>query len=521
MEQEYLRELFSFQVEHKNYTNAGADLFQIEPTELGAKILNSYGLYFKPQDHGFVIAAPCILHTDSGLLELKKDFVGNVKLSFAVFTGDKYFFDHCKLPYDPPGEYVYYFNNLNPSERRTKLLLNNYSIKESERVKLHTKEFSGPLVRDDANQYVIPQVFDCRNQIVSDNQYDLVIDESKNTYYLSLARMADGLYTVEYNGELLTAYCAKASFIRRIPLLILEIFTDPDLPEQFRISKVINGVQYLDYKQFCLHFGFKLCYWRYKIIPVNLPSNTWIKLQTNQSGSNFKPEMVRIHNCQDYVLFTSEAAIEIPNEGLVVNLYRLNWDNKCRLSYQKYQHCKLDFWVGMNNDCWCREMCPTHYEHKCPARFTEELIGPLPNLGGESTSYYTENNQQFAELTLYLIYKNGSYTIVEDYQPPATGDFNHCSIEYLDDAAIQFVNKADVTSVNLHYYIPGKISQQDVTMNKLGNVFTTDKIVKRASQQHKITTADQIVYWFTYERLNRQKYNSDVFSHIFKSFWLN
>lgn len=521
MEQEFLRELFSFRIEHRNLTNAGADLFQMEPTEDGAKTLNSYGLHFKPQDHGFVIAAPCIFHADSGLLELKKEFAGSVKLSFAVFTSDKYFFDHSKLPYDPPGEYVYYFNNLNPNERRTKLLLSNYSVKENERVKLHTKEFAGPLVRDSANQYVLPHVFDCRNQIVPDNQYDLVIDESKNTYNLSLARMADGLYTVEYNGELLTAYCAKASFIRRIPLLILEIFTDPDLPEQYRICKLLDGVQYLDYKQFCLHFGFKLCYWRYKIIPVNLPSNTWIKLKTNQSGITFKPEMVRIHKCHDYVLFTSEKAIEIPNEELIVNLYRLSWDNNCRWSYQKYRFCDLDYWVGKNNDFWCRELCQNNNSYKCPARFTEELIGPLPNIGGESTLYYTENNQQFAELTLYLVYENGNYTIIENYQPPAAGDFTHCSLEYSDDAAIKFFNKNDVISATLHYYIPGKISQQDVTMNKLGNVFTADKIAKRISQQLKITAADQIVYWFTYERLNKQKYNSDVFSHIFRSFWLN
>ena len=55
-------------------------------------------------------------------------------------------------------------------------------------------------------------------------RYDFIVNEYENTYRLDLSRLADGLYTVEYNGESLTCYCTKASFIRRVPLLILEIF---------------------------------------------------------------------------------------------------------------------------------------------------------------------------------------------------------------------------------------------------------------------------------------------------------
>lgn len=519
MEQLYLKELFSFQVEHRKRTNPDEKLFQMEPTEEGAKTLNSYGLYFKVQDKGFVIAAPCIQHTDTGLLELKNPFGGNTKLAFAVFTTDKYFFDHSDLPYDPPGEYVYYFNNLNGNERRTKLLLSKCSIKETERVKLHIKQFTGTVVKSTQQETLLPQVFNCRGNLVPKTQYDVEIDEYQNTYLLDLARMVDGLYTVEYNGERLTCYCTKASFIRRIPLFILEIFTDPDVPEKYQIIKQVNGVQYIDNKQFCLYFGINFYYWRYKIIPVKLPSSSWIKIITDQSDYTFNPDKTRIHNCQDYVQFTSEQEIDTPDEELTVNLYQLVWNSQCRLSTElKYLYCSQDFWIAQDGEFWCRELCQNAYNYKCPARYMGELIGQLPKPGGESTLYYTEDEKVIAQLTLYLVHENGNYLIKETYDPPAAGDFTHSVIENVDDVTIQFVNKVSMSYVILHYLVTDKISQQDMTMNKIGNLYQMENIVKRLYPQSKISIADQIVYWFTYELIsNKKTYTSEKFTHVFKT----
>ena len=222
MEQQYLQPLFSFRAEHKNISDPEPGLFQMEPTEAGEKTLQSYKLYFKAQESGFTVIAPCLRHTD-GKLELENQFLDGTKLSFAVFTNDKYFFDRSGLPYDPPGEYVYYFNNLNADERRSKLLLENFSVKDSERVRLHTKEFTGKLVKNDTDEILLPSVYDCKGKLVHESRYDFIVNEYENTYRLDLSRLADGLYTVEYNGESLTCYCTKASFIRRVPLLILEI----------------------------------------------------------------------------------------------------------------------------------------------------------------------------------------------------------------------------------------------------------------------------------------------------------
>ena len=133
----------------------------MEPTEAGEKTLQSYKLYFKAQESGFTVIAPCLRHTD-GKLELENQFLDGTKLSFAVFTNDKYFFDRSGLPYDPPGEYVYYFNNLNADERRSKMLLENFSVKDSERVRLHTKEFTGKLVKNDTDEILLPSVYDCK-----------------------------------------------------------------------------------------------------------------------------------------------------------------------------------------------------------------------------------------------------------------------------------------------------------------------------------------------------------------------
>lgn len=519
MKQQYLQALFSFRAEHKNLTNLDVGLFQMEPTEEGRKTLQSYGLHFKPQESGFVIAAPCFLADDHGLLELEHQFVGKTKLAFVVFTNDKYFFDHSGLPYDPPGEYVYYFNNLNADERRTRILLEEFSVKDSERVKLHTKQFSGEAAKNAEDEFIVPRVYDCQGKIISETQYEFTVNEYQNTYFLDLSRLPDGLYTVEYDEQILTCYCTKASFIRRIPLLILEIFIDPAVPEEYQIVKVENGIQYIDHKDFCLHFGLNLYYWQYKIIPINVPPCTWIKVQADQSPYTFTPDKIRLHQQLDYVLFTSQQKIDIPNEDeFMVNLYRVGWQAECRLTTDAYKFCLQDYGIEIDNDLRCREVVDDKCIYPCPAYCIEdELIGALPKPGGEETRYYTEDGKPFAQLTLYLVYKNGEYLITDTYDPPSDpGHFTHCVIEEQEDVTIQFRNKVTMSYVILHYKITGKIGQQDMYMNKIGNIYSMDKIVKRFFPYLKIVKGDQIVYWFTYELITKQVYTSEKFTHIFQ-----
>lgn len=513
MEQEYLQELFSFQAELQQSSDAG--LFEMEPTEEGAKALSSYGLYYKPTDNGFTVAAPFIEHPDTGLMELKNQFDGDVKLSFAVFTSDPQFFDHADLPYDPPGEYVYYLNNLNENERRTQLLvLDNCGLKETERVKLHTKQFLFQIVRDEQNKSVVPWVLDYRGNIIPETRYNWVIDEKQNTFSLDLSRLADGLYTIQnrITGST-TYYCTKASFIRRIPLLILEIFTDPNLPEKYRVTKRVDGVQYLDPKQFGIHFGNYSYYWKYVIIPVNIPPCTWLKIQTNNSLYPFQPDKVKVMNL-DPIIFTSTQAIDTPNEALVVSLYRQNWNSDCRLTSPKYKDCNQDYWIEYSNDYWCRyKEYDGNYKYKCPARCTDELIGQLPKPGEVYTKYYVEAGKQYAQMTFYLVKENNQYVLKPTYEP--TGEFTYKVLGDKGDITIQFINNVVVVKVTLHFAIPGKMGRHHFHMRKIGGVYSLDQFIKRMFPYLRITQGDKIDYSFTYDLSNGQRVASATYSYEF------
>jgi hypothetical protein len=407
VEQEYLRKLFSFQaVVKQSPDNTGAGRFLMEPTEEGAKTLSSYGLHFKPKENGFVVVAPCIPQAGSGLLELKTQFAGGAKLSFAVFCNDPHFFDYAELPYDPPGEYVYYINNLNENDPGTQLLfLNNRGLTPDQRVMLHTKQFTFPIVRDGQNKIVLPWVLDCRGNIIPETRYDPAIDERRNTYSLDLSRLPDGLYTIQNRITGSTRYyCTKASFIRRIPLVILEIFADPNLPEKCRIVQAINGVQYLNLNNFTVHIGNYSYFWKYIIRPVNIFSSVWVKAKTGNSAYPFTPEKIKITGQESPAVFTSGQAIDTPNNELNVMLYRMNWNGDCRLATQKYKYCNQDYGIQINNDFWCLyKDSDGIYKYKCPARSTDELIGVLPKPGEAATRYYKEAGQQFAEITLFLV----------------------------------------------------------------------------------------------------------------------
>ncbi|HBF36147.1 MAG TPA: hypothetical protein DDW50_02375 [Firmicutes bacterium] len=379
MGQENLQKLFAFQVFTKKQPTVGAIGYQMEPTEDGAKVLNSYGLYFKSQDNGFTVVAPVIQNNDNGLAKLQNQFSGAEKLSFAGFTTYKNLFTLSDLPNDAPGDYVYYFNNLDANARRTKLLLDGCGIKKSERVPLHSKQFSGSIAKDAANQEISPNVYDCQGNAVAANQYDVEFDESQNSYLLDLSRMADGLYTIEYNGEKTTCYCAKASFIRRIPLFILEIFVGPEVPNQYQLIQRQDDIQYLDSKGFHLYFGINYDYWQYKIIPVNIPLPSGLKVQTDQTDYTFSPDQAQIDCYMNPVWFTSEQVIDTPNDDLTINLYRVNSTNS-----------------------------------------SLELIGPLPKTDELETTYYTENDKSYAQMTLYLVYENGEYLILKTYDGSTT-----------------------------------------------------------------------------------------------------
>lgn len=56
-----------------------------------------------------------------------------------------------------------------------------------------------------------------------------------------------------------------------------------------------------------------------------------------------------------------------------------------------------------------------------------------------------------------------------------------------------------------------------MTMNKIGNIYQMEKVVQRFYPQLKLEKGDQIVYWFTYELIDKQVYTSEKFTHIFNS----
>jgi hypothetical protein len=380
MGQENLQELFSFKVAYKKYPEIMSGFFKFEPTFAGAKTLQSYGLHFKAQDQGFVIVAPCFEHSDTGLWELQNQFVAQEKLSFVAFTSDPAFFERAELPYDTPGEYVYYFNNINEKSRSSKLLLDNCGVKVGERIKLHTKQFTWQLVKD-GPAYITPRVCDCWGNTVAAIRYDYTIDEVQNTYRLDLSRLVDGLYTIEYNRQYTTCYFVKASFIRRIPLLILDVFVGGDVPEDYQVIQRIDDIQYIDHKKFHLYFGNYWYYWRYKLIPVNTPPCLKLKIQTDQRDYSFTPECHKIDCYRNPVRFTLEQPIDTPNDDLTVNLYRVD---------------------SIDPDA------------------SPQLIGPLPKAEEMKTTYYTQDDKSYAQMNLYLVYENGQYLIKETYEEPVT-----------------------------------------------------------------------------------------------------
>ncbi|MCP3925572.1 MAG: hypothetical protein GY714_23635 [Desulfobacterales bacterium] len=414
MENNYLQELFRLDCLNNFYKDGLEGVFEMEPTESGQKVLDSYNLHFKKQESGFVVAAPFSGKDDNGC-ELRKPFEDDAKLSFAIFTNDKYFLEHSELPAnDSPGDYVYYFNNLDESKRNTSLLIDVEAVRGTERVRLHTHSFS---FEKTGEQH--PVVRNCHGEVIPVAEYDSAIDEIKKQYIVDLTRKGDGLYTVEYNSVSTIYYCQKASFIRRVPLVVVEIFTNPDVPEAYRIIKKIGDKQYIDPKAFRLHFGVYVLYWRYRIIPEDVSSLTRVKVKTNKDEYTFSPESRRVNACQDHLIFTSDQVINKLDKEIETGLYKLTWFNHHHCwCYNHYYYCDQNYGIHVGFRFMCRKQSYDHYgkiiyNHECPAYCEDILIGQLPKPDEVKTDYYYEDEKYIAEMTLYLTQDCDEYQISE------------------------------------------------------------------------------------------------------------
>lgn len=335
-----------------------------------------------------------------------------MKLAFVLYTNDAHFFDYSELPYDTPGEYVYYFNNLDENKRNTMLLLQVDGVSKEERVRIHTKKIEYLL---DSNAK--SRVLDCYGKMIPETEYDYQIDHINKKCIIDLTRKGDGFYIVEYGNESSAFYCVPASFIRKIPLAIIELFVNPSVPKMYQIVNRMNGKQYIDSKKFRLHFGIFTVYWRYKIIPRNIHQSICIKVKVSGDKYQFTPDRVRIGCSQEPIIFTSTQMINKEND-IVVSLYKVTFHSHDKCNWKKkYYYCGKMYGFYKKSKFVCRR---SHlkdgkkiFKYNCPVKCHEHLIGTLPKPDEIHTRYYYENDKYFAEMSLYLIHKNCELIISE------------------------------------------------------------------------------------------------------------
>ena len=418
MEEVLLKELFRFVPVFKGYKNNAGSLFSAAPMEEGEKALSGYRLTFRELDAGFAVIADCRGDIQGEDAELLKPFDDNAKLSFVMHVHDDNFFKNSELPYDPPGEYVYYLNNLDANERRTKLLLERKGIEVSEKVLLRGQPFSTPLRRHENSNVLQPLILDCRGNEISGTGDVIVIDELKDEYRIDLSEHPDGQYSIRYGEEEEIFYSARSSLKRTAPLLIVEIFTGPDIPAEYSIIKTVNGKQYADPKDFGAHFGIYSSWWRYKIYPLDLDRNTWTKIKTNNDNYTFVPERQKTGDEDEPVIFTSARLMEEVPADFEAGIYYQDWNNECWTN-PKYYYCGGNYGIWIEDEFRCRyhKHC-SHYHHHnkncypydCPARQEDFLISLLPRLDEyQGAAYYEEDGKFIAEVSLYIVEKDGKF----------------------------------------------------------------------------------------------------------------
>ena len=239
-----------------------------------------------------------------------------------------------------------------------------------------------------------------------------------------------------------------------------------------------DGVQYIDNKDFRLHFGLNLFYWQYKIIPINVPPCTWIKVQAEPTSSSFVPDKVRVHQQLDHVLFTSQEKMEIPDEdGLVVSLYRVGWHEACRLTEEAYKFCLQDYGIERDNELGVGKWSIINVSIRVRLLHRGWTHWRTAKTRGDSRITIRKMAKTMPNWRCILSTRMVNIWLLTLWSAVRSGHFTHCAwrIWRCNNSVLE-----QSTHVLCDFALQSyrKIGQQNMHMNKIGNIYSMDKIVK-------------------------------------------
>ena len=107
--------LFFLALKHSLHPKANRSLFEVEPIFDCKALMTNLKFDFYQNDEGFGVAAPADEVFDDNRLHTPVTQPEN-RLSFAVFTQDQDFYKDSFLPEETPGQFIYYFDNLDGTQ---------------------------------------------------------------------------------------------------------------------------------------------------------------------------------------------------------------------------------------------------------------------------------------------------------------------------------------------------------------------------------------------------------------------
>ncbi|MFT4924937.1 MAG: hypothetical protein ACI8WB_001027 [Phenylobacterium sp.] len=319
----YYKPLFFLQLAHSAHALANKTLFELEPTAPCREVMTNLALVFYQNAQGFSVAAQVKNDTEPWQL-LKPLTREQLTLSFVLFSANQHFYPDSFLPFDPPGQFVYCFDNLDGSTARTRSLTETDGIT----VALRLPMVSGGIVAERSS--TPPQLSDANGQLVP---LTTRLTHSDGQYRIDLAGLVAGRYCLSDDRGSQDYYVCSAAFARRAPIAVIEVYLHRQVDNDYQIieyrqpwqpdTMTADIGQFISPKQWALHFG-RFCYfWRYRIKTSErlAAAAQVIQIQSSDEHCVFEPGFMVIDPTTKDIVFTGTRSVSLTEDWPLLQLY--------------------------------------------------------------------------------------------------------------------------------------------------------------------------------------------------------
>lgn len=249
---------FAVDILHDYYPDGISQDFSVVPTPHCQRILQKYGLLFKPSPAGFGV-----LYETAGGAKPKCPFEQPLNLSFVLRSKSAYLYNYSELPLDKSFQQAFVLSNRQKNLSNGQRLLSadpaGEFLSALDLLDLRQQRFQ--VATESSADSVLWELFDNQQALLQRQRVATV--EGVATYLVDLSQRQPGRYLLRRDGIEYLHFYADEQLTGRSPFGLIEIAIDPSVTDAFRFVDADGSVLFRRYQ---LKLPVRKTTWEYFVV---------------------------------------------------------------------------------------------------------------------------------------------------------------------------------------------------------------------------------------------------------------